>query len=280
MSRVRRIQIAQDTFGILERGHYKTLQGEQIDIEKELLAAKENTTHYKSDQLGELFQEAKKQDFTKFDTAFEVTGETTLEAAQRLWLAGEKDLMALNFASAKNPGGGFLTGAQAQEESLARSSGLYPCIDQKKAMYKANKAHHSNLYLDDMIYSPQVPVFRCDDGKLLAPYLISIITAPAVNAGAIRDTESHHSDQLEPVMKGRINKLLALCLHHQHKSILLGAWGCGVFKNDPKLIAKYFYEALGEGGLFHQAFERVTFAILDNSDEQKFITPFKTLFSS
>ncbi|MGB0524840.1 MAG: TIGR02452 family protein [Flammeovirgaceae bacterium] len=279
MSRIRRIQIAQDTFGILERGHYRTLQGKEIDIAQELAAAKGGTIHYKSAQLEAFVQQLQAEtDREKVTTIFEVTGETTLEAAKRLWDEGESHILALNFASAKNPGGGFLTGAQAQEESLARASGLYPCIEQKKAMYKANKAHHSNLYLDDMIYSPQVPVFRCDDGQLLAPYTLSIVTAPAVNAGAVKDSESHHIPLLEPTMKGRILKLLSLCHQHQHKTLLLGAWGCGVFRNDPTHMASYFKEALGEGGLFHNHFERIVFAILDHTQEQKYSTPFREQF--
>ena len=277
MSRVRRIQIAQDTFGILERGHYKTLQGEEIDISNELQAAKENTKHYKADQLTELLNQFNASN--SFKTEFSVTGETTLEAANRLWAEGEKNLLALNFASAKNPGGGFLTGSQAQEESLARSSGLYPCIEQKTAMYKANKQLHSHLYLDDMIYSPQVPVFRCDDGKLLPPYQVSFVTSPAVNAGMIKDKESHHTDKLEPVMKGRIAKLLALAHHHNHETLLLGAWGCGVFRNNPHKISSYFREALSDGGIFQGAFKRVVFAILDNTEDQKIINPFKAQFS-
>jgi len=72
----------------------------------------------------------------------------------------------LNFASAKNPGGGFLGGGSAQEESLARSSGLFPCINQMQQMYETNRAYRSCLYTDHMIYSPRVPVFRDDEGYI------------------------------------------------------------------------------------------------------------------
>ena len=100
---------------------------------------------------------------------------------------GFNKVLCLNFASAKNPGGGFLNGSQAQEESLARATGLYPCISQMTQLYEKNRYYGSCLYLNDMIYSPQVPVIRDDNDELLNKiFLISILTAPAVNAGAVR----------------------------------------------------------------------------------------------
>src|SRR5207253_5281746 len=114
----------------------------------------------------------------------EVTAETTLSAARRLATTGAR-VIALNFASAKNPGGGFLAGSQAQEESLARSSALYACLEPQREFYEHNRALRSALYSDHILFSPGVPVFRDDAGRLLdEPYLVSFITAPAVNAGA------------------------------------------------------------------------------------------------
>lgn len=110
-------------------------------------------------------------------------------------------MLALNFASARHPGGGFLGGSQAQEESLARASGLSPCLNQFQEMYDTNQRFSSCLYTDHMIYAPDVPVFRDDDDRLLEePFLVSILTAPAVNAGAVRRNEPHHVQHIEPVM--------------------------------------------------------------------------------
>src|SRR5207253_843688 len=100
--------------------------------------------------------------------------ETTLASARRLVAAGQRPA-ALNFASAKHPGGGFLNGALAQEESLARSSALYACLV-GNPMYTFHQAQSDALYTDYAIYSPDVPVFRGDDGALLPePYLCSFI---------------------------------------------------------------------------------------------------------
>jgi len=89
----------------------------------------------------------------------------------------------LNFASATHPGGGFLSGARAQEEYLARSSGLYACI-RDNPMYAFHRSRSDPHYTNYAVYSPEVPVFRSDDGSLLdEPYTVGIITSPAVNAG-------------------------------------------------------------------------------------------------
>src|SRR5205085_8535036 len=121
-----------------------------------------------------------------FETSFEVTNETTLHAAKRMLDSGSEKVIALNFASATKPGGSFINGAMAQEESLAYSSGLYPAINQMKEMYEHNKSLHSGLYSDYMVYSPDIPVFRNDNYQLVdEPYNVSFITSPAVNAGFV-----------------------------------------------------------------------------------------------
>jgi uncharacterized protein (TIGR02452 family) len=92
---------------------------------------------------------------------FEVTGESSLEAARRL----TGPVAVLNFASARNPGGGFLNGAQAQEEALCRASALYTCLLQARGFYDHHRAHRDPFYTDRVIHSPAVPVFRDDKGR-------------------------------------------------------------------------------------------------------------------
>src|SRR5262249_34690905 len=196
-------------------------------------------------------------------TVFDVRNESALHAARRLLSEGESRVLALNFASARHPGGGFLKGSQAQEESLARASGLYACLTRHRAYYEANERCGSCLYTDHMIYSPDVPVFRDDDDVLLEePYPLSFITAPAVNAGIVRHREE---GRIEPVMRERVEKLLALALEHGHENVVLGAWGCGVFRNNPEQVAGWFAEHLTGGGAYRSAFRRVVFAVLDRT---------------
>jgi len=99
-------------------------------------------------------------------TRIRVVNGTSLMAARRELAARGDEPLVLNFASAKNPGGGFLRGARAQEESLARASALYECI-RGSAMYAHHRAHGDCIYTDWMIHSPEVPVFRDDDNGAL-----------------------------------------------------------------------------------------------------------------
>ncbi len=208
-----------------------------------------------------------------YRTGIEVANETTLAAVQRLRAAGLHPV-ALNFASATHPGGGFLSGARAQEEYLARSSGLYVCL-QMHPMYGYHCARHDTLYTDYVIYSPAVPVFRADDGALLeTPYTVGMITSPAVNAAAL-PPERHV--EIGPAMWQRILKVLAAGIAHGHDSIVLGAWGCGAFGNKGAEIAPLFRQALAEN--FRGAYRQVIFAVLDWSREKWFIGPFQRAFN-
>jgi uncharacterized protein (TIGR02452 family) len=213
------------------------------------------------------------RDRTHAPVAFEVVNETTLHAAWRL-REGEPRarVLALNFASARHPGGGFLKGSQAQEESLARASGLYACISRFREMYDANAHFPSCLYTDHMIYSLDVPVFRDDEDALLeCPYLLSFVTAPAVNVGALRRNAPDTLHQVEPVMLERMEKVLSVAVVHGHDVLVLGAWGCGVFGNDPERVAGWFHRHLMGEGTFRRAFRKVVFALLDRTESRSML---------
>src|SRR5581483_2702217 len=172
-------------------------------------------------------------------TVFEVKNETTIAAILRAPAAlGEP--CALNFASAKNPGGGFLGGALAQEESLARSSALFACLE-GDAMYAHHRARKDALYTSWAIFSPGVPVFRGDDGLLLEePRLASFITCAAPNAGVLLAREPERADELDAALRERVARVLTIAAQQGARSLILGAWGCGVFKNDPARVAEHF----------------------------------------
>lgn len=188
-------------------------------------------------------------------------------------------MFVLNFASARNPGGGFLGGSQAQEESLARSSGLYPCLMAQFALYEFNRGNPSCLYSDWMIYSPGVPVFRNDDGVLLdAPYDATFLTAPAVNAGAVRQNEPDAVGRIDATNRERARKLLWIANHHGHRTLILGAWGCGVFRNDPRAMAGMFADLLH--GEFAGCFDRVVMAVYDRTAGQQVLAAFTQAFGA
>lgn len=276
-NRSQRVKIAEETLKILEQGFYKNAQGTKISLSQELADAIEHSVLYRPDDLGQ--QVIMKQD-NGARSVIEVTSESSLEAAQRLVVTEKRsDTVCLNFASAKNPGGGFLGGSQAQEESLARSSGLYPCIVQMQEMYSHNRQLKTCFYSDYMIYLPRVPVIRDHADQLLdSPYLLSFITAPAVNAGVVREREPENATMISHVMKERIRKVLRAAVIHENRTIILGAYGCGVFRNRSEDVAGYFAEVLLEEKLANH-FERIVFAIYDNSARQENLRAFKERFA-
>ncbi|MFV0132414.1 TIGR02452 family protein [Streptomyces sp. HMX87] len=197
-------------------------------------------------------------------TSFEVTGESSLQAARRL----VGDAAVLNFASARNPGGGYLNGAQAQEEALCRASALYTCLLRAREFYDHHRAHRDPFYTDRVIHSPAVPVFRDDRGRLLdEPYPVSFLTAAAPNAGVARRTAPERAADLPHALAVRAERVLETAAAHGHRHLVLGAWGCGVFQNDPAQVASAFRTLLGPGGRFASAFAHVVFGILDRTPD-------------
>jgi uncharacterized protein (TIGR02452 family) len=274
MKRENRVEIAQNTLEIIEKGNYRNNLGETVYIKDETGFAVENTKIYRIEDFPSEFNLTK----IEGETLFEVTDETTLEATKRICKENaDENPFVLNFASARNPGGGFLSGSQAQEESLARSSSLYATLMANFEFYEFNRRGHSCFYSDWMIYSPKVPVFRNDDGSLVEkPYLATILTSPAVNAGVIKQKEPNKVHLIETVNRERARKFLWLANKHGHKTLILGAWGCGVFQNDANSIAKIFAELLK--GEFANCFNRVIMAIYDTTPPRKVYQAFVDVF--
>lgn len=266
-NRTQRAAIAQDTLAILEQGHYRNARGDTVSISEPLRAAIAGSIHYRADALADIACRQPTAPAQAPATRIRVSNESTLAAVRRLVAEGADDVLCLNFASARNPGGGFLGGSEAQEENLAKSSGLYPCIVQKTEMYVANRQMRSCVYLDDMIYSPGVPIFRDDDyGYLDEPCTAAIVTAPAVNRGAVARNEPERLADVEAIMLRRIGYLFALARHHGHGALVLGAWGCGVFGNEPAEMASWFAHHLLHAPAYRNAFRSVDFAVLDRRD--------------
>ncbi|MFV8753453.1 TIGR02452 family protein [Nannocystaceae bacterium ST9] len=255
--------VAQQTLEILEQGGYSASDGSFVELAADVEAAVAGTLLYTPRQLDALLRG---REGGGARARIEVTGELTQEAARRLIHdEGCEDLVLLNFASAKNAGGGFINGAKAQEEDLARASALYPCLLEAREYYEANRNCDHLVYTDHMIWSPAVPFFRVHPRELLdRPFLASVITAPAPNALALeREWPAELSGlDYEHVLRQRAGKLLALAEERGHRTLLLGAWGCGVFRNDPELVADAFGRWL-EGSRFAGSFDRVVFAVWD-----------------
>lgn len=268
------VKLAKSTLDVLKAKQYLSSHGSMVDISKSLDAAVASTTLYR-DRIEDHV-------YVPVVPTIEVTNETTSAAAIRLATSGKENLVALNFASARNPGGGFLSGAIAQEEDLCRSSGLYACIKTKPIFYNENILSETTLYTDNIIYSPNVPFFRNEYNLFLeTPYELSIVSAPAPNLRnlVIPDDDDDEADDLENIVystiMNRAKKILKVAHLNGHKNIILGAWGCGAFGNQPGQVAAAFHEALRRVPVF----EHVTFAVYDTRTPPHLFDMFTEIFS-
>lgn len=202
-----------------------------------------------------------------------VTNEDSFSAASRL-----ENPFVMNFANAHKAGGGFMLGANAQEEALCRCSTLYASIssDNAKEMYRYNNAHISSVESDYMLYSPQVCVFRDEKCRLLTePFMAAVVTvaAPNRNGAAILATDK----KLAETMTRRIRIMLRIAAKKGHRNLVLGAWGCGAFRNNPRKVAEYFRKVLVDEE-YGRCFDEVCFAVYGKEDGRN-ITEFRNVFN-
>ncbi|WP_194927514.1 TIGR02452 family protein [Catenulispora pinisilvae] len=276
--------IALENENIVAAGYYLNARGARVDLAADVAAACQGTRSYDPGQTQQLFNDQAHKaaaDASRHETAFEVTDETSTQAGQRLVLAeGATDVAILNFASARNPGGGYLGGARAQEEDLCRSSALYTTQLEARDYYDAHRANRDTRYSHRVIFSPAVPVYRDSATRLLdAPYQISYLTSPAPNAGALARHEPSALDEVEGLLTERAGRVLAVAAHHGVQTLVLGAWGCGVFRNDPATVARVFRGHLADGGVFEGRFARVVFGVYDTSSAKTTLGAFQTAFA-
>lgn len=259
MNRQNLVAVANETIDIINNGKY-TVCGKEIILDSEKIRS---VKVYSPEYLP--------QNFEKNDKKAEII----IKPADSFGILNLCDISGktcvLNFASAKNPGGGFQRGAKAQEEQLCFCSTLFGSIRTKKAfeMYRYNRENYNTLYSDYMLYSPYVKVFR--DSKsyefLENPKTVSVITAPAVNRN-IADLK-HSQKEIFSCMLNRAEKVLSIAVENGNKNIVLGAWGCGVFRNSVYDIAEIFKILLFDKN-YISLFDNVIFASFNDKNTRIF----------
>ena len=138
--------------------------------------------------------------------------------------------------------------------------------------------HVTYIYAFDIAYEMARLGGARGPGTLLGqPFLCAFITAPAVNAKVVLERSPSRGPAIRAAMRARIAKVLTIAAAHEHDALVLGAWGCGVFGNDPTEIATLFAQALHQQ--FAGVFAEVVFAILDWSPDAHFIGPFQRAFT-
>ncbi|PKN55579.1 MAG: TIGR02452 family protein [Deltaproteobacteria bacterium HGW-Deltaproteobacteria-14] len=284
------VTVALETLALLERGTWNDPRGVDRDVRAALAAAVAGTRSFDPDALAALAAAPTAPDAAAPPTRIEVSDETTQVASHRLAvLDGVADVAVLDFASAVEPGGGFIRGARAQEEDLCRCSGLFPCLAPQRAYYARNRvpreqlwdpavAERAHLYTDHVLYAPRVPFFRTrGSAPPDAPWLASVIVAPAPNAGSALAVDPDLAPRIAPILYRRAAHVLGLARALGHRALVLGAWGCGAFGNDPVVAADAFGRWL-EAPANRGAFERVVFAVYDPRPPRHNLAAFRARF--
>lgn len=177
----------------------------------------------------------------------------------------------LNFASSYHPGGGFITGAMAQEEALCHASTLYLQLNSCNELYNKNRASRLDVYTDNMAVC-NTEFFRNSSGIMIPkPVTATVITSAAVNNNKLSD---RNSDRVKEIMKIRMKKIIMLAIEEHIDIFILGAFGCGVFGNDPYFIADTWKTLTDSYGGY---FKKIYFSILKNKSHENF-RAFSTVF--
>ena len=252
--------IAKETLDILDRGWYDGPAG-RVEIGEAHRASVAGSRFFPAEETPDLPPSPGER------TRFDLWDSSTVRAVLDLAAQGAEKVGVLNFASAKNPGGGFLNGAMAQEESLAASGGLYRTLTPHQEYYRRNRACGTMVYTGCAIYSPEVVFFRDEGFRLLErPVTASVLTLPAVNLGQVMQ-KGEDLPAARAAMEERMARALRLFGAMGDRTLVLGAYGCGVFRNDPRQVARWWRQLLAEPA-FAGRFSRVVFAVLDSSRSQ------------
>lgn len=277
----KRAAIAAETLEILSNEMY-TCDNKLIDISLDINESARRSRLYRPED----FVDVQKQVNEKLKTLnnlgiISVDNVGVVQAMHNMELSvAVPSIGVLNFASAKNPGGGFIKGRQAQEECIARATSLYHKMPIYGAeMYSYNRKLGHTMYSDYMLYTPDAVVFRKDTDELYrVPFKVDILTSAAVNLNPYhKDKVSYDQKEVDKIMMERLDKILGLFVLNEKTDLILGAWGCGVFENDPNIVAGYFKHFLGAGGKYNKAFDHIDFAVQDSSQSQKNFKAFDSI---
>jgi len=291
-------RIGEETLEAIYRGSYK-VRREEYSLKERLRESRKNTEFFRPDSsLSQWASSPKPQvvggaEETSRPTHISILEISTIDAARLLENMyknnpGEVGTTGiLNFASATKPGGGFQNGAEAQEESIARASTLYPALttEEGNKFYKLHKLDNeqnlSAYYSHAMIYSPKITIFRDDDGLWTPPFDVDVLTCAAVNAGEIlKGTNgamtSGMNVRIEKEMTERMGRILFLFEQKGIRNIVLGTFGTGVFRNDIATVTRIWASLLVlPTARFRDSFDRVIFAVTGENTFANFKSGFE-----
>ena len=206
----------------------------------------------------------------------------------------DKKVCVLNFASASNPGGGVEKGASAQEECLCRTSTLYFSLNTKEmwdGFYGPHRRMRNPIHNDDIIYTPDVVVFKTDTDKPVRRkeeewFKVDVISCAAPNLRNM-PSNSYNSgdgdlparptdDELYQIQFRRFKRILEVAAAMKEEVLILGAFGCGAFENNPSVVAKAAKDAVE---LYKKNFEVIEFAVFCTPDRKENYEAFRKAFA-
>ena len=198
-----------------------------------------------------------------------------------------------NFASASNPGGGVVNGSTAQEECLCRCSSLYFCLNTQEmwdGFYSPHRMAHNPIHNDDIIYTPNVTVFKTDTASpsLMKEedwYKVNVVTCAAPNLRERPSNRYNSGDgnekikitdkELLPLHEKRLRRILDVAVDEGNQVVVLGAFGCGAFANNPMIVARAAKNVVSE---YQYAFKVIEFAVYCNPRHRGNYEVFERMF--
>ena len=270
--RTMRAKVFQHTVAVVGEGYYVTESGKRIDFPDDGAMMK-NTKFYS--------QPVTAEDIPVLDVPTEVRVENIdcLYAAKQL-LGGGYNPAVLNMASRRNPGGGVYGGSGAQEENLFRRTNLFKSMF-RFAPYAGQYGLKKSLHQYPLdrnfggVYTPGAVVFKDSEQRryaLLENYFtVSFIAVPGVNRPDL-DEKGRLVPECVEAVKNKIRTIFRIGLIHGHDSLVLGALGCGAFKNPPAHIAELFHEVMNEKE-FKNKYRLLYFAILEDHNSGRAHNP-------
>ena len=293
----RRIELrkmGEETSEALRQGYYELI-GQRVDIRNQIRESERSTKFFGLNSfISKWATSAPQPSSSNKPSQVSILQITTIDAARLLRNTYDHNPQdagsitgVLNFASATKPGGGFKSGAEAQEESIARASTLYNTLVTSEAtkFYDLHKSESSQnnaaFYSHGMVYSPKVLVFRDDDGLWTPAFEVDVLTCAAVNAGEILKRTNGVNNpaamvNIEKEMMERMGRILYLFEQKGARNIILGTFGTGVFKNDVATVTRIWAQLLIlPTARFKNSFDRVIFAVTGDSTYSDFKSGFE-----
>ncbi|MEE1228773.1 MAG: TIGR02452 family protein [Lachnospiraceae bacterium] len=205
----------------------------------------------------------------------EVLEDTSFHCASQYVGKGDK-VAVLNFANSTRAGGRVMHGSSAQEESLCRSSNLYPLLDVpylEYHFYKRNHRYDAGIEATDaVIYTPDVVVFKDDQDypePLEKPFQVDVLSsATPDNRYKAFSIASLDPDELKDIFVHRIRNLLEVAVAQDIDILILGAYGCGASMNQPEIVANAFQRLLYDEN-YGKCFKKILFPIKIGDEKKK-----------